>query len=237
MRVITWNVRWATPGSPRTAEILNRIDRHHMEVVCLTETHSGLLSQDGHTICAQPDYGYPIKDGRRKVVLWAKEPWDQVDYGGMEPMPPGRFVAGRTRTSLGPVTVVGVCIPWFGARTEARRNQERKMRWEDHEQYLAGLTKLLDGTSINRLIVMGDFNQIAGPGSRAPGKLQAALQKAFPPGMAIVTSALAFQGRRSIDHIALSDDLAVESLDIISNIHGVRELSDHFGVVAGLRRV
>ena len=52
--------------------------------------------------------------------------------------------------------------------------------------------------------------------------------------MTIVTSALAFQGRRSIDHIALSEDLAVESLDVISNIYDGRELSDHFGVIADL---
>ena len=52
--------------------------------------------------------------------------------------------------------------------------------------------------------------------------------------MTIVTSALAYQGRRSIDHIALSEDLAVESLDVISNLHEGRELTDHFGVVADL---
>ena len=50
--------------------------------------------------------------------------------------------------------------------------------------------------------------------------------------MTIATSGLAFLGRRSIDHIALSEDLAGESLDVISNIHDGRKLSDHFGVVA-----
>ena len=52
--------------------------------------------------------------------------------------------------------------------------------------------------------------------------------------MTIATSELAFQGRRSIDHIALSDDLAVGSLGVISNIHEGRKLLDHFGVVAVL---
>ena len=50
--------------------------------------------------------------------------------------------------------------------------------------------------------------------------------------MTLATSELAFQGRRSIDHIAVSEDLAVGSLDVISNIHEGRKLSDHFGVVA-----
>ncbi len=49
--------------------------------------------------------------------------------------------------------------------------------------------------------------------------------------MTIVTSELAFEGRKSIDHVVLSDDLAAESVDTISNDHDGRRLSDHFGVV------
>ena len=144
MKLVNWNVEWATPRSSRRAEILRRIQGHDPEIVCLTETHTGLLSQGGHTICSQPDYGYPIKDGRRKVKLWSREPWEQVDDVGIDSMPPGRFVSGVTQTSVGEITVTGICIPWHGSRTEARRNSECKKRWEDHEQYLAGLTKVLD---------------------------------------------------------------------------------------------
>ncbi len=143
-------------------------------------------------------------------------------------------MAGVTDTSLGAVTVVGVCIPWSGSRTEVRRKSDRKMRWEDHRQYLVGLTKVLADIFANRTIVMGDFNQIVGPESRAPLELRLALQTAFPPSMRTVTSDLAFQGRRSVDHIALSDDFAVEPPEAISNIHDGKQLSDHFGVVADL---
>ena len=223
LRVVTWNVEWVTPSSRRTAEVLSRIDRHVPEVVCLTETHAGLLSPNGQTICSRTDYGYTIKEDRRKVMLWSREPWEQVDDVGIDSMPPGRFVSGVTQTSLGALTVVGVCIPWFGSRTEPRRKLERKMRWEDHEQYLAGLTEVLAGAPAKRLIVTGDFNQIIGPGSRAPPELQLALQRALPSTMTVATSALSFQGRRSIDHIASSDDLAVESLGVISNIHDGRK--------------
>ena len=124
LSVLTWNVQWATPNSWRSSEILSRIDRYIPEVICLTETHEGLLSQHGHTISSQPDYGYKITQGRRKDILWSREPWVQVDDLGIEPMPLGRFVSGVTQTSLGEVTVIGVCIPWFGSRTEARRRLE-----------------------------------------------------------------------------------------------------------------
>ena len=232
LRLVNWNVEWATPRSRRTPEILRRIDRHAPEVVCLTETHDGLLSQAGDTIGSQPDYGYPIKEHRRKVILWSREPWQAVDDVGADSLPPGRFVSGITQTSAGAVRVVGVCIPWFGSRTEARRKSERKQRWEDHAQYLAGLRELLARDSATRLIVVGDFNQMMGPGSRAPETLQRALREVFPPGMSIATAALTFQGRGSIDHIALSEDLAAGSIGAISNVHDGRRLSDHFGVVA-----
>ena len=234
MRAVTWNVEWATARSRRTPEILRRIDGHAPEIACLTETDVGLLSQRGYTICSQPDAGYGIKMSRRKVILWSREPWDEVDDVGLDSMPPGRFVAGVTQTTLGKVTVIGVCIPWFGSRTEARRKAERKKRWEDHEQYLAALTEVLGQASAKRLIVMGDFNQAIRSGSRACPELQQALQKAFPSSMKIHTSELVFQGRKSIDHIALSNDWVVGALDVISNIHEGRKLSDHFGVVADL---
>ena len=147
-------------------------------------------------------------------------------------MPTGRFVSGVTQTSVGEVAVIGVCIPWSGSRTEARRGNERRRRWQDHEQYLAGLTEVLERVEAKRLIVMGDFNQVIGPGGRARRELRLALQEAFAPNLRIVTSDLVFQGRKSIDHIALSADWAVDSVDAISNVHDDRKLSDHFGVAA-----
>ena len=234
MRVVNWNVAWATPRSRRSGEILRRIDLRAPEIVCLTETDCGLLAGDGHIIRSRPDYGYRRIKGRRKIALWAREPWECVDDLGGEAMTPGRFVSGVTRTSLGPVTVVGICIPWFGSRTEARRGPERRERWEDHELYLACLTEYMARVRTERLIVLGDFNQVIGKGSRAPVRLRAALAAAFPPGMTIVTSELAYRGRKSIDHVVLSDDLAAESVEAIGNFHGEQRLSDHFGVAVDL---
>lgn len=230
--IVNWNVQFATPRSWRSPEILGRIDRHEPEIVCLTETHDELLSRGGYAICSRADYGYGLQKNRRKVLLWSREPWKQVNDLGIDSLPPGRFVSGVTLASVGEVAVIGICIPWFGSRTEARRGEERRGRWEDHEEYLAGLSEVLQRADARRLIVMGDFNQAIGQGSRAPRALRLALQKAFSPSLRIVTADLVFQGRKSIDHIALSADWAVDSLAAISNIHGERKLSDHFGVAA-----
>lgn len=204
------------------------------EVVCLTETKDTLLDGSGYTICAAEDYGYPLKPGRRKVLLWSKNPWERVDDTGLKWMPPGRFISGVTQTSLGKVRVIGACIPWWGCRTEARRGPDRRARWQDHEEYIAGLTELLMGSDARRLVMMGDFNQVIGKGCRAPAHLQNALLSAFQPNLTIATADVAFEGRKTIDHIALSRDLRVESLDVIDNYRDGKRLSDHFGVVAEL---
>lgn len=235
MRVVTWNVEWAAPRSRRAAEILSRIERLGPEVVCLTETGDALLSDAGCRISSQPDYGYAITAGRRKVMLWSREPWERVDDVGLASMPPGRFVSGVTKTSIGEVTVVGVCIPWSGSRTEPWRGQERRGRWEDHERYLAGLAEVLARIPVERRIIAGDFNQTVGFGSRAPQRLGTALLGALR-GMTIATSDVVFDGRRSIDHIALSADLMAGSTDVVSNAHGATRLSDHFGVVVDVVR-
>ncbi len=234
MIIATWNVEWATLRSRRTPEILRRLAELDADVLCLTESDERLLAGEGHTITARPDYGYGLQKSRRKVMLWSKNPWEDVDDVGHEAMPPGRFISGVTRTPLGELTIVGICIPWWGCRTEARRGTDRKERWEDHGQYLECLTEFLRCRPARRLAVMGDFNQVIGAGSRAPKALQAALKAAFPPGMTIITADLSFGQRKSIDHIALSEDLTAESLGIISNIHKGGKLSDHFGVYARL---
>ena len=53
MKIVNWNVEWATPRTKRSVEILDRISRHAPEIVCLTETHHRLL-----------------RDGARRVRSW-----------------------------------------------------------------------------------------------------------------------------------------------------------------------
>ena len=226
LKLVNWNVEKATPRSKKTPEILGRIGQHAPEILCLTEAHTGLWTEEGDTICAQPYNGRDI----RKVVLWSREPWEQVDCVGSSSLLPGRFVSGVTKTSIGEVTFIGVCIPYKFSRTK-----ECKKLWEDHKQYLADLSHVLEQAPAKRLIVVGDFNQRIGQVRYPPPPdVRAALKSAMPPHMTIATSELCFQGEKLIDHIAISDDLAVESLCVISRWDGDTELSDrfHHGTVA-----
>ena len=144
LKLLNWNVEWAA-AKWKAAELQRRIGQHAADIVCLTETDTARLAlpQDGHSICAQANWGQPFRkgqEGRRKVLLWSRECWKAVDAVGHEALPPGRFVSGVTQTGVGEVTVIGVCIPWSRSRVGTRWNRNT---WQDHEEYLAGLAGLL----------------------------------------------------------------------------------------------
>ena len=235
MKIVNWNVEWAT-SSWRTDEIRNRINRYSPEIVCLTETHSDFrLLLDEHQIFARPNYGSRVQKSRRKVLLWSREPWERLDDLGDRQLPPGRFVLGVTRTTVGEVTVVGLCIPWRDSRTGAGYSGDRRQPWDDHEDYLEHLDGVLARVPSQRLVVMGDFNQAIGKAHQSGSKTAHRadlLRRAIRRHVTLVTSDLDYRGRQTFDHIGLSSDLTAGSVDAISNIHTKGELSDHFGVVA-----
>ena len=241
MKLVNWNVACANPRSnssrvvARALEIRNRIDRYSPEIVCLTETHSELI-QGGDRIWGRPDCGSCIQEGPRKVLLWSRECWkDVVDDIGDGRLPPGRFISGVTRTSVGEVTVVGLCIPWQRSRTE--RYGGERTEWEDHEDYLKHLKGVLSHGPSERFVVMGDFNQCIVNRRRGKAAHRAELlRQAIPQHVRLVTSEFRPHGRRIIDHIAMSVDMEVRSgsLDVVSNIPGRHEVSarSRLGIVA-----
>ena len=235
MKLVNWNVEWTTPRSSRRGEILRRIEQYDPEVICLTETHIDLLP-NGYVIASNPDYGSPIKKGRRKVMLWSRMPWEQNDDVGNCSLPPGRFVSGVTHTSIGTVSVLGVCIPWPNARVNTasitHKKWEGRKRWDDHRQYLRSLPEVLDRASGRRMIVAGDFNQQLPKSRSTPADVHEQLMSVVASRLTIATAGVGLRGRRCIDHIALSEDLAVQSLCVIDNTNGASKLSDHFGIVA-----
>ena len=136
MKCLTWNLEWKTSASLAGRLIQEQIATLDPDICCYTEVVRTLIPE-GCCIDADPDYGYPNKGGRRKVVLWIKHPWTEVDATGDEAMPTGRFVSGVT----GGIRFVGVCIPWSAAHVSSGRKDRRP--WEDHLSYCRGLGRVL----------------------------------------------------------------------------------------------
>lgn len=240
LNLANWNVDLHKSKSENArSEIRKRIEFHAPEIICLTEGRFGLLPQEGDTIHSQLDehtIRKSMEDEWRKVFLWSRNPWKSMDDLGDKSLRCGRFVSGVTETSLGEVTVVGICIPWH----ESPRRGSGVPHWKHHRQYseiLRGVLKEAHEKVFGkRLIIMGDFNHYLEPQRRPSSSKRAqarsALEKAIPEDMTIVTKDLKFEGKRGVDHIVLSEDLVAECRDTISNIHSSpKELSDHFGVV------
>jgi endonuclease/exonuclease/phosphatase family metal-dependent hydrolase len=225
-----WNVQWATRNSRKGAFFVEQLAALSEEVICVTEGSSDLLPKSGQTITSHEDYGYSMRPGRRKVILWSRQVWSDVDDKGLPTLPPGRFIAGTTTTSLGRIRFVGVCIPWRDAHV--RTGQCNRQPWEDHLSYLTGLKQiLLHGDRSIPLVVLGDFNQCI-PRSRQPNQVFKLLNEAFEDGFQFATSGtITGAPNLAIDHLAYSGLLRCVATEFVnSHNEDGRPMSDHFGL-------
>ena len=237
VQIGTWNTYWREPDSAEGEIIKEKLATTDCDILCVTEGFAEILPADGHVIDPGPNWGYPLKPGRRKVLLWSKRPWTPHTHAlGSDELPKGRFVAGNTETSSGArLTVVGVCIPWDGAHVKSGY-KDREL-WDDHLAWLAGFQKLRCGFFKSRSVVLGDFNQRI-PRTRVPHRVHGALLRAFD-GFEFATKGKLPGGLRAIDHIAHTPDLTLSpgSIKVWPKFADGVELSDHFGVRGVLGRL
>jgi exonuclease III len=208
------------------------IARLDADVVCLTEGEAGLLPPTGAVVDPAGDAGYPGSPGRRKLLLWSRSGWRDVDRLGDPALPPGRYVAGTTDTPLGEVRVVGVCVPWRDAHV--RTGSRDRRRWEDHLAYLAALGPLLTEQVARhpRLVVAGDLNQRV-PRSRQPVAAWEALRDALAD-LEVLTAGAACEGRALIDHLAVAPGMVGVVVATIPRRGMDGPRSDHDGVCVRL---
>ena len=80
--VATWNLEWKDSNSREAALMRDRLLACQPEVLCITEGYTDFPGGAGHLIEAEADYGYPTSAGRRKAMLWSRQPWTHVDCIG-----------------------------------------------------------------------------------------------------------------------------------------------------------
>ena len=232
MRCVIWNTKWAVPHNQRGKLLQELIQSRSPDVICLTEAKVGLLPDSGHLIESDPDFGYPLIKGRRKVLLWSSLPWDDVLIHDDLSFPSGRIVSGVTDG----VRFAGVCIPWSAAHVSGGRKDRKS--WEDHLLYLDALKELLNELmSQGPLVVTGDFNQWI-PKVRQPKYAYEKLREVLSLGLQVHTAGpLGPAGDHLIDHIATTHDLQVSYIEILDKktAEGVN-LSDHYGIYSEIVR-
>lgn len=230
--VATWNVEWARPDGARGRSVTALLQALHADVLCVSEGVEAILPPGGHVVTSGPDYGYPVREGRRKVLLWSRRPWSEVDAVGHPAAPPGRFVAGVTETPVGPLRVIGACIPWSMAHVAGGRRDRRP--WDDHLAYLAALGEILARTPPDPPAVLtGDWNQRIPPlRGRPPRRAAEALAAALGVFEVVTAGEVGGAGGPLIDHIALGPGLDAIRVDGWPADAGGSRLSDHSGVAA-----
>ena len=229
VRIGTWNVAWVVADSDRGTRVAAALKAPDCDIVCVTEGCADILPAGGHAVDAGAASGCSLEEAQRNVLLWSRQPWAAVDIGISNAVPAGRLVAGITLTALGPLTVVGVCIPWRDANVRSGRKD--RSRWQEHEAWLAGFESLPYRHAKRRTVVLGDFNQPV-PRRSQPKGVYAALLHAFE-GFSFATAGdLEGAPGRALDHIAHTPDMAPAGGIGIwpRNDRRDRRLSGHFGV-------
>ncbi len=230
-RLATWNLNWPTPDSAKASRIGDILAGLEADVVVATETNVGLHLPEtvgGYLVTGGEDWGYPPKPGRRKVAMWSRQAWRDVDAVGDAALPSGRFVAATTDTPMGPMRVVGVCIPWFAAHVSSGRRDAS--RWGEHLAYLEALAGVF-AAQPQPCVIAGDFNQRI-PRHRQPIRVADALTMALE-GFEVLTVG-EIDGRSMIDHVAFGAGLAGRVMTILPRDAQLGSLSDHWGVATEL---
>lgn len=232
LKVATWNLEWATPGSPRGKIIDAMLRELDADILCLTEAHRANFPSGYHVIEAGADYGYNTPPDRRKVLVGAKWPWLDVDPHGSAQLPSGRFVAGEIEAEIGKLRVIGCCVPWRDAHVRTGRKDSSV--WSEHRSYLNGLKPILAQSNDGPTIILGDFNQTL-PRTRQPEDVFTQLEDVLS-NFQTTTRGFVWEGRQAIDHIAVSKALEASGVAAIPSRIDEQKLSDHFGIFARLTR-
>ncbi len=159
--IATWNAEWISQRSGRFQSALSRISELDADILVLTEASLDLISDQGYSALGGPDWGYPLDEDRRKVVLWSRWPIEAVDNENVRP--PGRHIGATISTPLGPVRVHAVCVPWRDAHVSTGKRDATA--WSEHLEFLAALRGILKSERSDPIlsnmpyVLAGDFNQ------------------------------------------------------------------------------
>ncbi|MCY4063100.1 MAG: hypothetical protein OXG53_12080 [Chloroflexi bacterium] len=242
MRILNWNTEFVSPRakSDKFEIIRATIAGYNADVICLTEAYPETM----------PDGGYLIKSnesgrvkaeagGARKVLLWSRNAWSDVDLIGSPGLPAGRFISATTIADGVKWRFAGMCIPYFGYRMSKKHWGDEALRpWQGAEIYLDILRSevLPQDRFRKRTILLGDYNLHIPPGkaSRQTKAVSQRCESTFA-GWEIPTAGEINDpvlDKRFIDHVALSKDIESRSMRFISRIaEDGTVLSDHNGVV------
>lgn len=229
IRIAIWNIQRKRPNSEAGRSIRAIIERADPDLVVLTEAFSGSLGWN--EIVSGPHYAARM-ESERKVVVYSRRAWSEVDMGQGRNGPDGRYVSAMTYAAGTKIRCIGVCVPWSGAATA----EGPLPKWQAHREFLAELKQTVLDLDFNMpVIVAGDFNQHV-PRVRAPRDVYGMLDSAFSDQFTCFTAGpQGLSDLRVIDHLFASKHFKAPVVQLLANTGADgRALSDHAGLLVSL---
>lgn len=235
LRLVCWNLEWCPLASSRSsrgkiADAL--IAEQEPDLTCLTESRLGWFPEGQGDVAVSepvPASHNMHRHGGRKIQLWSRWGWEDVDPVGSEDIRDlFRFVAATTISPAGPVRVVGVVIPYRDSNVTHGRKD--RARWDDHRRYLDALEDILDSRQLPTIVV-GDFNQRHpyDSGYIVPAEVHGQLLRSLGD-LEIATAGPApGLDHALIDHVAVSEELKTHDLQAWPAVQNGTKISDHPG--------
>ncbi|HIK44649.1 MAG TPA: endonuclease/exonuclease/phosphatase family protein [Leptolyngbyaceae cyanobacterium M65_K2018_010] len=239
MKIATWNLERALPGTPKADRQQQWIDRINADIWVLTETHGGIAPGGNYRSISSGLPDRPAEEGERWVQIWVRD-------RDITPVP----TADAARTACGLIAldsehgclIYGTILPWLDSdwRTYPAANGEAFTAALGVQQ--ADWIQLQITHPNATLVVAGDFNQdlnvLPYYGSRRTK--QALRQALLEANLECLTFGDNDPVRRlinsqhsNIDHICMPHRFGLQIQSTFAwpdSLEDLRGLSDHFGV-------
>lgn len=223
--VATWNTEWKTPKSAAGRRIAGILAATGADVIVVTEGVRELLPEHGYAVDAGSDWGYALEASRRKVIVWSRYSLT-VELVGEKGATCGRLAVVTAALPVGPLRVIGVCIPWQDAHVRSGRRDAQP--WSEHLNYLEHFEQLLLSLEAGTpTVIAGDFNQRI-PRRRQPTRVATRLADVLADWSIHTAGEMTFGPH--IDHIASNRYLTLDAASDWPNRDAIGRLSDHSGV-------
>ncbi len=230
MRIVNWNIERHAPATWQAKSLLAEIAGLGPDVLCLTEAWEGSAADLGGYAISAPGALWSTEDeNERKVLLWSKHPWQDVEtIDALEVT--GSAITGLTVVGETRLRVTGLCIPYHFASPIGQEPRARP--WSQHERFLEDLApRIRQWRDEGPVIVVGDFNQFM-PHAWGPKRSHALMEKTLAGFSFVTTGDIEGVGARAIDHVAIAGNLeATRVFGRPAASEDGRRRSDHFGVV------
>lgn len=228
IKILNWNTQADKNPSDKPPIVRQLIQSLDADIICLTEAHPDYLPDSGYRLDGGLSGWRSDDSGARKVMLWSRVEWQQVDSVGDDNLPPGRFLSAYH--PAGDLQVIAVCIPYI-----AYRYADIQHNWQGHRLYTDHLTQILKQPRFQqKTLLMGDFNVPVASASMRGYSRQAhdGVTTALKSNQMIVATRgrTRASGKPVIDHIATTPDLTISSVTVTDHPR-----SDHPYVTADLQ--